>query len=207
MKKVILSILLTLSAGLLLTLMPCHAQTAWHDAAEFPLLGKISDATETRYERLPAALKAESRPPVWELGKNTAGLSIRFRTNSTQVAARWTSLAGSVMNHMALTGIRGLDLYCLDEGVWRYAGTGCPATGKTTEKTLVGGMTPAEREFILFLSLYDGITNLEIGIDSNAVIISRRSNCLKRTSPSWLMAPASCKAAAHRVRAWRTPIS
>src|SRR5690554_3745277 len=33
------------------------SQTQYYDAAQFPLLGKITDETETRYERLPAYLQ------------------------------------------------------------------------------------------------------------------------------------------------------
>ena len=54
------------------------AQTVFYDASAFPLLGKISEATATRYERLPARLQGVSRSLVWDLGKNTAGLAIRF---------------------------------------------------------------------------------------------------------------------------------
>ena len=52
------------------------SQTIFYDASVFPLLGKISDATETRYERLPARLKDVSRPPIWDLSKCTAGFAI-----------------------------------------------------------------------------------------------------------------------------------
>ena len=68
------------------------AQTVFHDASQFPLFGKISNATETHYERLPAKLKNVSRPPVWSLGKNTAGLAIRFCSDSHQISARWEVL-------------------------------------------------------------------------------------------------------------------
>jgi hypothetical protein len=64
-------------------------QVVFHDAAAFPLLGKATQLTETRYERLPDSLKTISRPQVWALGKNSAGLAIRFRSNSTKIAARW----------------------------------------------------------------------------------------------------------------------
>ncbi|MDD3908147.1 MAG: SGNH/GDSL hydrolase N-terminal domain-containing protein, partial [Bacteroidales bacterium] len=58
-------------------------ETKYYDAAQFPLIGKITNNTETRYERLPSYLKDKTRPPVWDLGKNTSGMAIRFRSNST----------------------------------------------------------------------------------------------------------------------------
>jgi hypothetical protein len=39
-----------------------RSQTQWYNAELFPLLGKASEETETRYERLPASLKEVSRP-------------------------------------------------------------------------------------------------------------------------------------------------
>jgi hypothetical protein len=68
-----------------------NAQTKYYDAASFPLYGKISDNTETRYERLPVSIKKECRPPVWNLGKNTAGLAVRFRTNSKKISSKMDS--------------------------------------------------------------------------------------------------------------------
>ena len=38
--------------------------------------------------------------------------------------------------------------------------------GKVNEATIVKDMLPEEREYLLFLSLYDGVTSLSIGIDS-----------------------------------------
>ena len=88
----------------LLWSLTAQAQTVYYDASAFPLLGKVSDATETRYERLPAKLKGVSREVIWELGKNTAGLAIRFCSDSRQISARWETLHDGNMNHMTATG-------------------------------------------------------------------------------------------------------
>ena len=61
------------------------------DASEFPLYGKVSEQTNVRYERLPSELEGLSRDAVWYLGRNSAGLFIRFRSNSTSIHARWES--------------------------------------------------------------------------------------------------------------------
>ena len=47
--------------------MTLQAQFVYYPASDFPLLGKISEKTETRYERLPALLNGKTRPPVWDL--------------------------------------------------------------------------------------------------------------------------------------------
>lgn len=150
--------------GLLLATLS-NAQIVYHDAAAFPLLGKATDATITRYERLPESLQNVSRKPLWELGRNSAGLAVRFRSNSTCIAAKWEVRNNASMNHMTPTGIKGLDLYCLQDGKWIFAGSGRPQ-GKINKATIVKNMLPEEREYLLYLSLYDGVTSLAIGVDS-----------------------------------------
>jgi hypothetical protein len=162
---IFLNLLLIACAGV----RPICAQVTYHDASAFPLCGKISDSTETCYERLPATLKGVTRQPVWDLGKNTAGLAVRFCSNSAQIAVRWELLADNKMDHMAWTGIKGLDLYCLEGDVWTFVNTARPY-GKTNERVVISGMETKAREWMMFLPLYDGITALEIGVDSLAWI-------------------------------------
>jgi lysophospholipase L1-like esterase len=162
--------------------LTAKAQTVYYDASAFPLLGKISDSTETRYERLPAKLKGVSRPPVWDLGKNTAGLAIRFRSDSRQISVKWEVLNDFSMNHMAATGVKGLDLYCLDNGVWTFVNTARP-TKKKSEATIISNMEKKEREFMLNLPLYDGIVSIEIGIDSLAFIGQPKTDLPRREKP------------------------
>lgn len=145
------------------------AQTVYYNADQFPLLGKTSEETETRYERLPVYLKDVCRPSVWRLGKNTSGLAIRFMSNSTSIAAKWEVVGDNKMNHMTETGIKGVDLYTWEEDHWQPIKAGLPS-GKMNEKTIISNMTPQEREFMLYLPLYDGVVSLEIGIDSSAYI-------------------------------------
>ncbi len=158
------------------------AQPIYHDASKFPLLGKISNATETRYERLPANLKDVSRPPVWNLGKNTAGLAVRFCSDSRQISVKWEVLNDITMNHMAPTGIKGLDLYCLENDAWTYVNTARPS-GKRSEAIIISNMEKKEREFMIYLPLYDGVTSLEIGIDSTAFIGQPKINLPEQSKP------------------------
>ena len=162
--------------------LTAKSQTVFYDASVFPLLGKISDATETRYERLPANFKEISRPEVWDLGKNTAGLSIRFCSDSRTISVKWETLNDLIMNHMAPTGIKGLDLYSLENGVWTYVNTARPTT-KKSETTLIANMEKKEREFMLILPLYDGIISIEIGVDSSAFIGQPKIDLPRRTKP------------------------
>lgn len=150
-----------------LSILALAQERVYTDADAFPLYGKASDATASRYVRLPASYEGVSRPEVWNLGQCSSGMFVRFRTNSRNIYARWTSTKMAAMNHMAPCGVRGLDLYTLEDGQWRFVRSGRPR-GQVTDTAIVKNMTPEYREYMLYLSLYDGISSLEIGVDPDA---------------------------------------
>ncbi len=130
----------------------------------------IADSVkENRYDRLPLSYKDRVRKPVWDLSKNAAGVSIRFFSNTTTIRVKWTLLNNTKMNHMAQTGIGGVDLYFNNNGKWQYVNTGKPS-GFENEFTLTKNMSSTLREFKIYLPLYDGVKNIEIGIDSNSTM-------------------------------------
>lgn len=130
---------------------------------------------EGLYDRLPLSYKDKVREAVWDLSKNSAGISLRFLTNSTSVRVRWELLNNLQMNHMAETGIKGIDLYFKNGAEWQYLNTARPS-GKTNDYLLIDNMTPELREFKMYLPLYDGVVKLEIGIDSLGNMILPQKN-------------------------------
>ena len=124
---------------------------------------------ENKYDRLPASYKGFVREPVWNLSKNSAGLSIRFLSNSSVITAKWELLNNFSMNHMPDTGIKGIDLYFKNNDKWQYINTGIP-TGFNNEYRLIDNMDNELREYKIFLPLYDGIKNIEIGVDNSSFI-------------------------------------
>jgi len=145
------------------------------DAAILPVIGKGFTDTQTRYERLPARLENITRPPVWNLSKNCSGLAIRFRTSSPVIGARWEVTGDVVMNHFTMTGIKGLDLYCLENGKWQFVNSARPS-GKTSRVVIIQNMIGQEKEYMLYLPLYDGLAQLEIGVAPDAEVLSPKVN-------------------------------
>ena len=139
------------------------------NATNFELIGKGFAETSSTYERLPASLEAKTRPAVWWLSKNCSGMAIRFRTNSTIIAAKWEVTGDVVMNHFAPSGIKGLDLYGLKNGKWQFVNSARPS-GKISSATIIENMAGTDMEYMLYLPLYDGLANLEIGVESTATI-------------------------------------
>lgn len=140
------------------------------DAATLPLFGKVSEGTSARYERLPASLEGKIRKGLWDLGRNSAGLYVRFRSDAPALRARWTSLNSHYMNHMCPTGDRGIDVYVRVGNEWRFLRSGRPSKGATTDTEIISDMEPMMREYMVYLSLYDGVTSLEVAVPEGYVV-------------------------------------
>ena len=181
MKK-ILTFLLSAVAILAATQTTTAQEIVYTDASEFPLYGKVNDQTDGMYERLPSYLKGISRDPVWYLGTHSAGLFMRFRSNSTSIHVRWESTYNNTMTHMTDTGTKGLDLYALVDGEWRHVCSAQPQ-GAKSERKIIANMDPVEREYMLYLSLYDGVKSVEIGVDQGATLLHPAVDSPKREKP------------------------
>jgi len=140
---------------------------AWYGYGNFTIEGQGSPDSlrESPYDRMPVTWKDKVRKPVWDLSKNTAGVTVRFHSNTTSIRLKWTVLNDLKMNHMAESGIKGIDLYAKLNNEWVYINTARPQ-GKSSEYKLIAGMKPETREYLLYLPLYDGVTDLQIGVDS-----------------------------------------
>src|SRR5690606_18780878 len=57
------------------------------DGLELLVCGKLHD--ERNYVRLPEKYKNIVRSPVWNLSKHSAGISIKFSTDSPEIWAKW----------------------------------------------------------------------------------------------------------------------
>lgn len=172
-----------LIASLIFVTSNVASQKVYHEASNFPLIGKITSETETRYERLPAYLKDNvSRPAIWSLGKNCSGLAILFSSNSPSISAKWEVLGDVKMNHFTETGIKGLDLYAWEDDKWQFVNSARPK-GKITEHTIISNMQPVERDYLLYLPLYDGLVELEIGVDSTFSIGQPKMMYIDRSNP------------------------
>ncbi len=141
----------------------------WHDARSIGLEGVGFADTATSYSRLPARAKGSVPGPVWGLAQNTAGLAVRFVTDSTTISAYWDGYREFFMNHMAPTGSAGLDLYARQGSEWVYRGTGKPQD-KFTSAVLARNLGPKPTEYLLFLPLYHNVTELRLGLDATATL-------------------------------------
>ena len=144
---------------------------SWHDIRPLGLEGKGWADTRHFYDRLPAKARGAVRESVWELSHHSAGLCVRFVTDAPRIAARWTlRFKELAMNHMPATGVSGVDLYVKAADRWRWIGVGRPSQFPTNTCDLASDMTPARRQYMLYLPLYNGVKSVEIGLPPDAVV-------------------------------------
>ncbi|MBP5566341.1 MAG: SGNH/GDSL hydrolase family protein [Bacteroidales bacterium] len=141
----------------------------WHDAADMHVFGKAVEDTYGHYVRFPEDINAKARKDLKYLGQDAAGLYVQFSTDSPKVHVRWSSVKKLTMSHMASVGSRGVDLYVKQDKGWRFVGSALPALDyNETTRRILKDVDPGVKEYRLYLSLYDGISKLEIGTEEGA---------------------------------------
>lgn len=152
--------------------LPTQPALTWRDASTLTVEGRGWTDTAHFYDRLPARAKAIVRPPLWDLGADSAGIVIRFVSDAPEIHARWKLInANLAMNHMAATGVSGLDLYVRLNGEWRFLAVGRP-NAQENEEGLISGLPAGLKEFALYLPLYNGVTSVELGVPEGSKIDS-----------------------------------
>lgn len=177
-------------AAAMLTMMPAVTSAKsnglrYHSLDGMPVLGTLAPDASVPYTRLPDSLRNVARKIVWDLGQNSAGLALRFRSDAKDINLRWVSADTSYMSHMAPTGSRGLDLYVLDDdSVWTTLGCARPNRHNTrSDAEVMRNMEPRMREYMLYLSLYNGVDSIEIGVDSAASVLPPAVDLPRRGKP------------------------
>lgn len=147
--------------------------TSWWNPAQstFPVIeGQAwpSDV-KNRYDRLLASAEKNVREQVWNLSTQSAGLTIRFRSNAEEIKVRYIVGGKQALPHMPATGVSGVDLYGIsNDGDWRWI-SGKYAFGDTITYQFKNmdpfdGTHKLGREYRLFLPLYNNVKWLEIGV-------------------------------------------
>ncbi|WP_296701890.1 SGNH/GDSL hydrolase family protein [Algoriphagus sp.] len=143
--------------------------------SEFPVIAgqAWADEVPSIYHRLPARAETEVREAVWNLSKQSAGLSIRFWSNADSITVKYNVTRGVSMPHMPATGVSGLDLYSKSyDGEWLRS-WGKYSINKESEYIFVINEDSPKyakygREYQLFLPLYNEVENLEIGVGEDS---------------------------------------
>ena len=130
------------------------------------------DKLKSGFNRLPKYAEKSVRKRVWDLSRSSAGLSIRFKTNASEIFVRYKVKNQLSMPHMPTTGVSGVDLYSKSrKGQWLWYNGGL-SFGKTINYKFNNlptdsGAIYQDIEFYLYLPLYNQVEILEIGVAEN----------------------------------------
>ena len=124
------------------------------------------------YARLPASAQKELRKDVWMLSRNSAGLTLKFRSDAPEIKVRYTVAGNLAMDHMPATGVSGLDLYAATEAgetMWCAAERKFGDTVTYNYKGLAYDPdSPAGRDYELYLPLYNTVRWMEIIVSEDS---------------------------------------
>lgn len=148
-----------------------ETKLAWHNPQQWGVEGRgWEDQPRTRwYDRLPAAAEGKVTKAVWGLSRHSAGMAVRFRTDSPVIQVRYKLMLPELDKpHMPATSVSGVDLYARDPaGKWRWVGVSKPTSPEVT--AILADKIPADpREWMMYLPLFNGIESLEIGVAEGA---------------------------------------
>ena len=148
-----------------LTAAPDEPALQWADVRDWGVEGRAFNDTEAWFDRLPGRAKGVVRDSVWNLSRHSAGMLVHFRTDATQIHVDYAVTSETLaMPHMPATGVSGLDLYGrTDDGSWKWVAVVAPKT-REIKQQFVDGLRPGERDYAIYLPLYNGTQSLRIGV-------------------------------------------
>lgn len=143
----------------------------WYDIRLLGVEGQGFLDVKSPFDRLPGKAEGKVTSSVWGLSHHSAGLAVRFVTNAQTIHGRWTlTSANLAMPHMPATGVSGLDLYVKEpSGNWHWLAVGQPKA-QTNSVALTSGLPAGEREFLLYLPLYNGVSSVELGVAKDSYL-------------------------------------
>ncbi len=176
MKKTILMILFISTINLT---AQNNENLKWYNqhSTEFPSISNQGwqIGLQSKYHRLPLKAKSQLREVVWDLSKNSAGLSLKFITNSKKINIKYEVKGDIAFPHMPATGVSGIDLYYKTKDNKFLKCWGNYSIDDSTKYSFfINNEFPDYNkngaEYTLLLPLYNEIENLEIGLEKSAFL-------------------------------------
>lgn len=147
------------------------------DESKFTIFNckNIHEKTFTRLNKDELQMISSISPDVAFLGRHSAGIQLRFKTNSRAVKLRVTNYDHFEMKNMTFMGCSGFDSYARenDNEPFKYHSSTFP--NFIDERKWIGYPVywyyKKDREYIINFPLYNGVFELEVGIEKGCYII------------------------------------
>jgi lysophospholipase L1-like esterase len=140
----------------------------WYNVKDIGVEGKGWTNTKRYFDRLPSKAEGVVRDPVWNLSRHSAGMCMRFVTDSPNIYVRYKlHLERLEMSHMPATGVSGIDLYADNgEGIDHWVSVVRP-NKQLMDTSIAKDLAPGSRRYTMYLPLYNGVDNMEVGVTKN----------------------------------------
>jgi hypothetical protein len=158
----------------------------YFDVTQLEVEGRGWTDTPKPFDRLPRKAKQTVPSSVWNLSQHSAGVCVRFMTDAAELRVRWVLTSPKLaLPHMPATGVSGLDLYVRQpSGAWRWLANGRPSAQTNVAKLFSDLPDSADpREFCLYLPLYNGVSEVEIGISAGDFLAKAPARPAERRRP------------------------
>lgn len=145
----------------------------WHNPLQEGTLvinGRVwNEEVKGGYTRLPERLKTTVPAKIWSLSGNSAGLTIKFFTNSRNLQVKYTIAKAKQLPNMSRLNQEGADLYATNKsGITHWIGNHMQWNWGDTLSFTFRDLETKEGTYELFLPPYSTVTSLKIGSDKEA---------------------------------------
>lgn len=127
------------------------------------------------YERLPVRAEQNVRKELWNLSRNSAGLSLSFMAATSEILVRYVVADEKALPHMPATSVSGVDLYDIEnKGTWLWCSGGFSFRDTITYRYKVASDDARYnkgRRYRLYLPLYNTVKWMEIGVPYEAKFV------------------------------------
>lgn len=141
----------------------------WYESDKSPFTVYGAYSTNP-YKRIPTEVAQKIGDRMEFLHTNTAGIRIRFRTDSPYLALHVEWDQQTVFYHMATTGVCSFDLYSYDANSRKQSFV-IPIIAPTDAPNGYDGiceLTGEMKDYVLNFPLYNNVTKLYIGVKENS---------------------------------------
>ena len=132
--------------------------------APFDLYGHYKNDLSV-FKRMPDEVAQKVSRGVASLALNTAGIRVRFKTDSDYIAIKCKMPMVRLMSHMPLTGSSGFDLFEVIDGAYYYLKTFVPPKDMTDGYESIAYLPNKKlRDVVINFPLYNRVDELYVGV-------------------------------------------
>ena len=140
----------------------------WYDIHAPLVFCRGWSKTEPEFGRLPAHAEKLLPEKVWQMRRNSSGMYVEFRTDSSSIAVRW-DLADDNFGELNFNvcAYSGIDLFCRHNGKWRFT-VAASALSRKNSLEILADLAVKERCFRLYFPFRNCLEKISVGVDPGA---------------------------------------